>query len=214
MGGAGPGIAPRGQDTAVSIAVFTVCLFVLVAAGIRLAVPLLSGPASDRPGESAVSASGAVGSGLQVSWQVEETRRLWARDNGVTDCAPRPPEEYALPTIPGGRCVWSDASEGVESWGFVTEHAALDVGLATLAYYRDVGGWELDSSETLDLSGAAWGGIVHCDDTQEVVIVVALPKNLSEAPSAANPTQVSVMRMAGEEVLRGVVSDFDTVGGQ
>jgi hypothetical protein len=193
--------ASRSEETAKTVAVFTLLTFVVAAAGV-------TGPRTVAVLPSRAAAQAAQSSSSWTpSWQVQETRRLWDRDNGFSSLVVAPEAELGIPDIPGGRRVWHSGEDGTQAWGYVTEATAIDVGIAILDQYDEADGWSLISSEILDMSGTAWGGALVRKTTLEVVIFVALPKRLGEQPGTAdNPTRVSILRIAGKEALTDVVA--------
>lgn len=194
---------PQKRDALIVTASFTVILFAIVMGWV------IWGGQSAVQGTRITAAPPApqvIPVPMRGSWN--EVERLWGQDSGAGDIVAAPPAGYALPDIPGGRRVWQKSAGGMESWGYVTEENARDVGLAVLDHYQSMDGWELGSSESLDMWGSAWGGTVFRRETQEVVSVVALPSRLGESPGGKeNQTRVSVMRIAGKEALESVVSE-------
>lgn len=121
-----------------------------------------------------------------------------------------PPEsEYAIPKIDDSRYVWYKRSTGKELWGLVTEHTARDSAIAVIEHYIEIGGWELQYAEQMDLTGRAWSGILRNNSDGAVVAYFMAPSDIM-LPSGDwdNPTRITVVRVdaeGAEEIARELV---------
>lgn len=183
------------DDRVLYVARTTFVVFVLVAGvsyflrngGVKPAVQATPAASQSTPAEA------------EQSLRMAQIQALWARDNGVTSLATPPPKAYQIPPVAGGRLVWTKRAKGRQSWGYVSEKPTEEIVVGALEHYISTGGWSLEYSENLDLSGKAWMGMVRNDKDGTVVGILSLPEELtSPAGGVDNKTRVSIIRVDRE----------------